>query len=177
MKEIKLTEIVNGKTFKIGDVEFIKFAEENGEVTAVAKDIAFRSEFGKNNNLKESSLLKKLNEEFLPKIAEVIGEENIITHKVDLTSLDGLKTYGDVTSKISIPTFDFYRENVKVFEEYKLDSWWWLATPDTTPEHYNANWISCVSPGGIIHGNGYRSISGVRPFLKFVSSIFVSCEE
>lgn len=177
MKEIKLTEIVNGKTFKIGDVEFIKFAEENGEVTAVAKEIAFRSQFGKNNNLKESSLLQKLNEEFLPKIASVVGEENIITHKVDLISLDGLKTYGDVTSKISIPTFDFYRENVKIFDEYKLDTWWWLATPDTTPEHYNANWISSVSPVGIIDINYYCHDSGVRPFLKFVSSIFVSCEE
>lgn len=177
MKEIKLTEIVNGKTFKIGDVEFIKFAEENGEVTAVTKEIVFRSQFGKNNNLKESSLLKMLNDEFLPKIAEAIGEENILTHKVDLTSLDGLKTYGDVTSKISIPTFDFYRENVKVFEEYKLDSWWWLATPDTTPEHYNANWISCVSPYGSFDSNGYVNNNGVRPFLKFVSSISVSCEE
>ena len=172
----KLTEIVNGKTFKIGDVEFIKFAEENGEVTAVAKEIAFRSEFGKNNNLKESSLLQKLNEEFLPKIASVVGEENILTHKVDLTSLDGLKTYGDMTSKISIPTFDFYRENVKIFDEYKLDTWWWLATPDTTPEHYNANWFSCVSPGGGIYDINYDDFIGVRPFLKFVSSISVSCE-
>ena len=177
MKEIKLTEIINGKTFKSGDVEFIKFAEENGEVTAVAKEIAFNSQFGKDNNLKESSLLKRLNEEFLPKIASVVGEENIITHKVDLTSLDGLKTYGDVTSKISIPTFDFYRENVKIFDEYKLDTWWWLATPDTTPEHYNANWISCVSPVGGIGNYGYGDYCGVRPFLKFVSSIFVSCEE
>lgn len=173
----KLTEIVNGKTFKIGDVEFIKFAEENGEVTAVAKDIAFRSQFGKNNNLKESSLLKRLNDEFLPKIAEAIGEENIIPHKVDLTSLDGLKTYGDMTTKISIPTFDFYRENVKIFDEYKLDTWWWLATPDTTPEHYNANWISCVSPVGDFSYNFYYGNLGVRPFLKFVSSISVSCEE
>lgn len=177
MKEVKLTEIINGKTFKIGDVEFIKFAEENGEVTAVTKEIVFRSEFGKNNNLKKSYIIKKLNEEFLPKIAAVVGEENIITHKVDLTSLDGLKTYGDMTTKISIPTFDFYRENVKIFDEYKIDSWWWLATPDTTPEHYNANWISCVSPGGDIDNYGCSINSGVRPFLKFVSSIFVSCEE
>ena len=177
MKEIKLTEIINGKTFKIGDVEFIKFAEENGEVTAVAKEIAFRSQFGKNNNLKESSLLERLNKEFLPKVAEAIGEENIITHKVDLTSLDGLKTYGDMTSKISIPTFDFYRQNVKVFDEYKLGTWWWLATPDTTPEHFNDRWCRCVSPDGNINDGLYNINFGVRPFLKFVSSIFVSCEE
>ncbi len=177
MKEVKLTEIITGKTFKIGDVEFIKFSEENGEVTAVAKEIAFRSQFGRNNNLKESSVLERLNKEILPKIAEVVGEENIITHKIDLTSLDGLKTYGDMVSKISIPTFDFYRENVKIFDEHKVDAWWWLATPDTTPEHYNANWLSCVSPDGSVVSNDYYGTDGVRPFLKFVSSIFVSIEE
>ncbi|MBE7032917.1 MAG: hypothetical protein E7406_01670 [Ruminococcaceae bacterium] len=178
MKEMKLTEVINGKTFKIGDVEFIKFSEENGEVTAVAKDIAFRSQFGKNNNLKESSVLERLKNEFLPKIAEVVGEENILEHKVDLTSLDGLKTYGDMVSKISIPTFDFYRENVKIFDEYNPDTWWWLATPDTTPEHLNDFWCRCVSPDGNVNfSSNYDGTNGVRPFLKFVSSIFVSVEE
>lgn len=169
--------MLKDNTFNIGGIEFIKFAEENGEVTAVAKDIIFRSEFGRNNKFGESKILERLQKKVLPKIVEAVGEENIITHKVDLTSLDGLKTYGEMETKISIPTFDFYRENVKIFDEYKLDTWWWLATPDTTPEHYNANWISCVSPCGYISSDIYRSSNGVRPFLKFVSSIFVSCEE
>ena len=177
MKEIKLSEVMNGKTFKIGDVEFIKFFEENGEVTAVAKEFAFRSEFGKNNNFAESEILETLNKEFLPKIADAVGEENILEHEVELTSLDGLKTYGSVKSKISIPTFDFYRENVKIFDKYKVDSWWWLATPDTTYEHLNNYCVSCVSPSGRINRYGYSISNGVRPFLKFVSSIFVSCED
>ena len=177
MKEIKLSEVTNGKTFKIGEVEFIKFSEKDEEVTAVAKDIAFRSEFGKNNKFAESLILEKLNKKFLPKIAEVIGEENILEHEVDLTSLDGLKTYGSIKSKISIPTFDFYRANVKVFDEYKIDEWWWLATPDTTPEHLNDRWCRCVSPRGGIISSDYDDNYGVRPFLKFVSSIFVSCEK
>ena len=177
MKERMLVEISNGKTFKIGDVEFIKFSEEDGEVTAVAKEIAFSSAFGKNNNFAESEVLKKLNDEFLPKIADVVGVENILEHEIDLTSLDGLKTYGSIKSKISIPTFDFYRENVKVFDDYKVDAWWWLATPDTTPEHYNASWCRCVSPVGLIGSVNYFDFIGVRPFLKFVSSIFVFCED
>lgn len=176
MKEIKLNELENGKLFKIGEVELIKFSEENGEVTAVAKEISFRSDFGKNNNFAESKILKKLNKEFLAKIADAVGEENIVEHEVDLTSLDGLKTHGSVKSKISIPTFDFYRANVKIFDEHKVDSWWWLATPDTTSEHLNNFWISCVSPSGGIGRNDCNINDGVRPFLKFVSSIFVSCE-
>ena len=177
MKEIKLSEVTNGKTFKIGEVEFIKFSEKDGEVAAVAKDIAFRSEFGKNNNFAESLILEKLKKEFLTKIAEVVGEENILEHEVDLTSLDGLKTHGSIKSKISIPTFDFYRANVEIFNKYKLDFWWWLATPDTTQEHLNDRWCSCVSPYGFIINILYDGNFGVRPFLKFVSSIFVSSEK
>ncbi len=176
MKEIKLNELENGKLFKIGEVEFIKFSEENGEVAAVAKEIAFRSDFGKNNNFAESKILKKLKKEFLPKIADAVGEENIVEHEVDLTSFDGLKTHGSVKSKISIPTFDFYRANVKIFDKHKVDSWWWLATPDTTSEHCNNYWISCVSPSGRIGSYDCYDKYGVRPFLKFVSSIFVSYE-
>lgn len=177
MKEIKINEIETGKLFKIGDFEFIKLTEENGEVAAVAKDVAFRSIFGKNNNFAESEVLKKLNTEVLPKIADVAGEENILEHEIDLTSLDGLKTYGSITSKISIPTFDCYRKNVKIFDEHKVDMWWWLATPDTTPEHLSNTWCRCVSPVGFIDDDYYGNDVGVRPFLKFASSIFVSYEE
>lgn len=176
MEKIILNEKDN--TFNIGGIEFIKVTEENGEVSAVAKDLVFRSEFGKNNNFGESEILEKLNKEILPKIAEAIGEENILEHEVDLTSLDGLKTYGSIKSKISIPTFDFYRANVDVFDKHKVDTWWWLATPDTTPEHLNDTWCRCVSPVGVIYYNSnYVNGNGVRPFLKFVSSIFVSDEE
>ena len=177
MKSVKLSEIENKKTFKIGNIEFIKFSEENGEVTAVAKDVVFRSEFGKNNNLAGSTIIERLEKEILPKLSEAIGEENILEHEVDLTSLDGLKTYGSMKSKISIPTFDFYRANVKIFDEHKIDKWWWLATPDTTPEHHNDWWCRCVSPGGFIYDRYYCYNGGVRPFLKFVSSIFVMIEE
>ena len=169
--------ILKDSTFNIGGIEFVKFAEENGEVTAVAKDIVFRSEFGRNNKFGESKILERLQKEVLPKIVEAVGEENILEHEVDLTSIDGLKTYGSIRSKISIPTFDFYRANVKIFDAHKIDKWWWLATPDTTPEHLNDTWCRCVSPVGNFISRDCDYFSGVRPFLKFVSSIFASCEE
>ena len=178
MKEIKLSEIASGNIFKIGDIEFIKFSEENGEAVAVTKDIVFFSEYGKNNNFAESKVMERLEKEFLPKVTEIIGAENILEHETDLISLDGLKTYGITTGRISIPTFDFYRANVEIFDNYKVDSWWWLATPDTTPEHINDKWCRCVSPVGAMNDDDYRNFNGgVRPFLKFVSSIFVSSEE
>lgn len=177
-KNVILSEIKKGKTFKIGEVEFIKFTDENGETVAVAKNLIFFSRFGNNNDLRNSDILKRLNEEFLPKLAETIGEENICTIKTDLTTLDGLKPYETMESKVSLPTFDFYRANVAIFDKYKVDNWWWLATPESAQPHSAPNWNLCVAPSGcVISGGNYDYGIGVRPFLRFVSSISVSCEE
>lgn len=174
---MKLSEVKAGELFKIGGTEFIKISSDDNKTVAVAKDCAFRSTYGNNNNFAESKILQRLNEEVLPVIEDEIGKENILEFETDLTSLDGLKTYGSMTSRISIPTFDMYRNNVDIFDKHKIGSWWWLATPDTTPEHYNDYWGRCVSPDGCISGNYYVSSSGVRPVLTFVSDISVSCEE
>lgn len=173
-KGVRLSEIEVGETFKIGDVEFIKIADFGGTVTAVTRDCVFTSDFGSNNNLAESKVLKRLEAEFLPKIAEAVGIENICNTTTDLTTLDGLKPYEKLTSKVTLPEFDFYRRNVKVFDKYKIDKWWWLATPESANPHSDPNWIVCVSPSGDICGVNYINYRGVRPFLRFVSSIFVS---
>lgn len=167
-----LAQIKIGETFKIGDVEFIKFTDKDGATTAVTKDIVFRSDFGKNNNLANMKIIKRLEKDFLPSIIAAVGEENILDIETDLTTLDGLKTFGTLTSKVSLPTLDFYRENVEIFGKYKLDDWWWLATPWSALPHYNSSLVLCVAPSG----NIFNSINnfGVRPFLNFESSIFVS---
>ncbi len=175
--EKKLFDVEIGKTFEVAGIEFIKFTQEGDRVIAVAKDNLFRSDFGKNNNLADSKVLKKLNTDILPKIEEAVGAENVLKFETDLLSLDGSDKHGTVTSKISLPTFDFYRANVKIFDKYKPDYWWWLATPESTTEHCNDNWICCVSPGGYFNNNYYGSNNGVRPFLNFVSSISVSCKD
>lgn len=177
MKTTKtLAEITIGELFEVAGIEFIKFADENGQTVAVAKDSLFDSHFGRNNNFAESNIKSRL-KKTLQKIERAIGAENIIEHEVDLLSLDGDDKWGKVNCKISIPTFDFYRANVKIFDKYKIDAWWWLATPDTTSAHYNDNWALCVSPLGNINYVNYNDNIGVRPFLIFSSSIFVSCEE
>ena len=174
---MKLSEINNGKIFNVAGFDLTKVAEDNGKTIAVFADVVFDSEFGKNNNFAESDILHRLNDEILPKITAVVGDENVVEFETDLTSLDGLKTHGSVKSKIAIPTFDFYRNNVSVFDEHKLDAYWWLATPDTTREHCNDNWIVCVSPDGDFFSGSCSDNFGVRPVLTFVSDISVSCED
>ena len=178
MKTVELSKIETGKTFKIGDIEFIKFSDENDETVVVSKNILFRSRFGNDNDLRSSDILKKMNDEFLPKLAEAIGDENICEFETDLTTLDGLKPYGTMKSKVSLPTLDFYRKNIDIFDKYKTDSWWWLATPESAHPHSNPSWILCVAPSGRINGYGYfYGGSGVRPFCILKSDIFVSSEE
>ena len=152
--------------------------DENGEVTAVFKNCPFRSRFGNNNDLAQSDVLKKLREEILPYIENIVGADNVLEFETDLLSLDGSRKHGLLKSKISVPTLDFYRYNRSLFEKYKLDEWWWLATPDTTSEYYNDFWVRCVSPRGNVGNYDYNSdYVGVRPVLHFDSSIFVSSEE
>ena len=173
-KTINIPNVKTGETFEVAGMEFIKFPEVDGMVPVVMKAIVFNSEFGSNNDLRESVVLKKMKKDILPKIIAAIGEENVCTFKTDLTTLCGLKNYGVMESKISLPTLDFYRANVEIFDKYPENGWWWLATPDSCKPHDDPIWTLCVSPAGIIGRGRYGYGTGVRPFLFFKSSIFES---
>lgn len=170
--------VKDGDTFTVAGMEFIKFPDMDGKTPVVMKNIAFFSAFGRSNNLKESKVLARMEKEILSKIVEAVGEENVLTFKTDLTALDGLKPYGELESRISLPTLDFYRKNVEIFDKYNPDKWWWLATPESAQPHSDPSWILCVSPSGYIcNYYCWRSNDrGVRPFLIFNSSIFGSSE-
>lgn len=177
MGKVMFENVKDGDVFTVAGVEFIKFPDKDGVTPVVAKDIAFRSGFGRDNNFANSKILKRLETEFLPKITEAVGAENLLPVKTNLTTLDGLKTYGEMESMVSLPTLDFYRENAEIFDKHKVDAWWWLATADSAKPRYEPVWVICVSPrGGIFGANCYCGGVGVRPFLNFVSSIFGSCE-
>lgn len=170
--EKTLADVAVGDTFKIGDMEFIKFSEENGKAIVVMRDFAFESKFNEDesNNLKGSYVQKRLEKEILPKIEKRVGKENVLEFETDLFTLDGLDIYGKMHSKISLPTYDFYRANRKIFDKYSVDEHWWTATANSED-----SWVSCVSPDGDLfsyYGSYYDG--GVRPFLYLQSSIFVS---
>lgn len=167
----RLADVAVGDTFKVADVEFIYF----GNGVAVTKDSLYDAKFGDTNNFKESKLFKKLKKEFLPKIIKAVGEENVLEFETDLITVDGLKDYGTMSSKISLPTFDFYRRNTEIFEKHKLDIWWWLATAWSTEKREYKYTVACVSPVGGIDYFYYSGNNGVRPFLIFNPNIFVSC--
>lgn len=171
----RLSDVAIGDTFKVADIEFIKFGEEDGVVTAVAKDILCNKVFDDDtNNFAKSSLLQYLTNKILPKIETAVGANNVLEFETDLISLDGLDDYGTMRSKISLPTFDFYRKHVKIFNKHKVGNYWWLSTPDSTPAHEVKYWVRIVYDVGPLYGDNCYCDFGVRPVCHFVSSIFVS---
>ena len=167
-----------GESFKIGEMEFIRFADTPEGTPIVLKNIAFNSRFGDNNDFRSSDILKRLQEELLPKIIEAVGDENVLEFETDLTTLDGLKNYGTMRSRISLPTFDFYRANAEFFDKHNPKKYWWLATAESAKPRSSQTWILCVSPAGIFNYDFcIRDSLGVRPFCILKSSIFESFEE
>lgn len=162
-------------TFTVAGIEFIKFPSEGDATPVMVKGCPFRSRFGNNNDLRQSDVLKKMQADVLPKIIEAIGEENVLTFKTDLATEDGLKPYGVMESKVSLPTLDFYRANVEIFDKHKVKEWFWLATPESAEPHSSPDWTLCVAPSGNFYSVIYFNVNcGVRPFFHFKSSIFES---
>ena len=178
-EKVLFSGVEDGGTFEVAGIEFIKFPAVDGKTPVVAKSCLRGMAFGENPNFKDGYILPYLQREVLPGIVEVVGEENVLEFETDLTTLDGLDPYGPVISRISLPTFDFYRANVGIFDRHHVRDWWWIATPDTAQPHYDADWGLCVSPSGFVssldYGGDYRG--GVRPILIFDSFIFGACRE
>ena len=175
---IRFPGVKDGGTFMVDGIEFIKFPDKGGVTPVVSKDILFRSRFGDTNNLAESTVLKRMEAEVLPRVVQAVGEENVCPIQTDLTTWDGLKTYGVLESKISLPTMDFYRQHVDVFDKHKVDRYFWMATADSAKPHDDPWYVLCVSPSGILDLGSYNYDNyGVRPFLLFKSSIFDACEQ
>ena len=172
----RLGDVAVGELAKIGEREYIVLKHDDGNGTwLLMRDFLDTMKFGETCDFSTSYVRKKL-DKFAEELAKVVGKENIYVHDVDLTADDGLKCYGTVGARVSLITCDLYREFVEIIDKYRVDDWWWTATPLTTAKHNCTTAVKCVSPSGYvnnIYNSNYFSY-GVRPFLNFVSSIFVS---
>ena len=122
------------------------------------------SEFGKNNNYAESYIRNDLNNsELAAQLKNEFGDR-LMPITTNLLSLDGLDDYGTVEGDVlAIPTIDLYRECRRNIP--KLDSWWWLATPDSTLSGCGSGYVRCVGSGGDVDFGGYIYDGAVRPFF------------
>ena len=161
------TKIIAGEEFIILDIL------ENG-VLCLSRDFAYKNtKFDDiSNNYANSSIRKKLNTEYLKKIVDAIGDENIVECEIDLTSDDGLDDYGKVTDKVGLLTADMYRKYNRIIEKYSVEDWWWLSTPWSTSHRNIFFSVRCVGCRGTLCSCNCYFDCGVRPFLIFKPSIF-----
>lgn len=177
LKDCKIGEVV---TDNIG-VKWIVIRHDEDETTKLWRKelLPETRRFDKeSNNFYGSEIQKFLNAEYIKYVEEGFGKENLCIQEVDLTSLDGLTTYGVCKCPIRLGGIDDYRAARKqgLFRE-KNSSPFWLDTPDSTNEGYGASDVRIVSYSGDVCylGCGWNDCS-VRPFISLKSNIFVSVE-
>lgn len=163
-----------GKTIEIAGMEWMILKKTEKGYFAVlngfdGKERTFDSD---SNNWIESDLRKELNDSFLKKITEELGEDAVVEFDRDLLSLDGQTEYGHCEDKISLLTVDEYRKYRKLLPN--TNDWWWLITPWSTPANGYISTLAVVSPSGYVIRNDYDYGCGVRPVCIFSSSIFES---
>ena len=169
-EQIELSEIKLGEKFKVG--EYVFKAIKGGYILDGFLEDAKDYKFGNDNDYTNSDIRKMLNSTFYDKLAKIVGEENILKHDVDLTSMDGLKEYGTCRDNVSLLTEKMYKDNREYLKN--MGAWWWLATPYSTKSNDYSSDVCCVRVGGTL---GYGYCGGertVRPFIIFASTIFVS---
>ena len=171
----KATLSADGKTAKVGDYEFIVLKKNEDTIELLLKDVLCERVFDDNTKNFAKSSIKEYLDNFADILANVIGENNIVKHTVDLTTLDGLKDYGSCECRVSLLTSRQYADNIYTIDEFKLNKWWWLANAWSTEKHDINYLVCCVSPRGVIDDSdcNYNDI-GVRPFCILKSNIFVS---
>lgn len=162
-----------GKTIEIAGMEWMILKKTEKGYFAVlngfdGKERTFDSD---SNNWIESDLRKELNDSFLKKITEELGEDAVVEFDRDLLSLDGQTEYGHCEDKISLLTVDEYRKYRKLLPN--TNGWWWLITPWSTPANGYISTLTGVSPSGFDKCVCNYS-RGVRPVCIFSSSIFES---
>lgn len=178
MEKKKLCEIAIGKTFKGSDgVERILLdLLPDGTALTLTRDFVYKdTQFdGNSNNYAESSIRRRLETEKLPELEKTFGADNVVEFEIDLTSDDGLDTYGKIKTKYGLLTAEQYRKYTRLIAQYKVYDWWWLATADSTTERNDSIWIRCVACGGDLYSRVCDSGYGVRAVCILKSDIFVS---
>lgn len=163
-----------GETFELAGLNWKILDITDEGYMCLADSLADKMMFDEtSNDWVQSQLREYLNTEFVEKIADEIGEENIISFKRDLLSLDGQTEYGECKDKVSLLTIDEYRKYRSLIpntDEY----WWWLVTPWSTACNEFSTVATVVFASGGIDAHSCCDEYNVNPVCIFSSSIFES---
>ena len=162
-----------GSEVKLGRWRYIVLDYIGDSVLLLHYDFVKLMEFGEDADYAKSRVRRYLNGDYYRELAGVVGEENIIKHRVDITPEDGRADYGFVEDNISLMTIDSYR---KYSKHIHSPGWWWTATRKSAVEESGyARGVCYVNSDGVLdwYGCGYGS-GGVRPFCILKSCVLTT---
>ena len=124
--------------------------------------------FGDDNNYSTSRVREFLNDCELAKELRKLYGDRLVPITTNLTSLDGLKDYGqtegDILASLSL---DLYRE---CREKITNTDWYWLSTPFSTPNGCSSGGVCYVDSRGRVNYFWCYDNGSVRPFFILKSS-------
>lgn len=174
--KVKLSTLAPGDVFEIGKNDFIVLEQMSFETKVISKDFMAENivydEDSRDYN--ESNLKKVIEDEIQPIIESEVGENNLVEHTVELTSVDMQHEFDDCECKVRPITFDEARKYNNLLPNKELDDWWWTCTPWSTEERGCSYSITVVSSAGCVDGYYCCGNYGVRPVCILKSNIFVS---
>ena len=174
--KVELSTLAPGDVFEIGKNDFIVLEQMSFETKVISKNFMAENivydEDSRDYN--ESNLKKVIEDEIQPIIESEVGENNLVEHTVELTSVDMQHEFDDCKCKVRPITFDEARKYNNLLPNKDLDDWWWTCTPWSTAERGCKYGIAVVSSAGDVYGSGCYGDGGVRPVCILKSNIFVS---
>lgn len=172
---VELAKLAAGDEFTTDIGTFIVLEQMEEGTKVIMKDFYKKNvRFGDSTNYKESEVHRLCEEEIYPEFCDVFGEDNIITHTVDLTTVDMQNPYGTVECDVRVLTFDEVRKYNNLLVNKELPDWWWTCTPWSTKERGWSYSVAVVSPSGDVSYDICDDVNGVRPVCILRSDIFVS---
>lgn len=163
-----------GDTFELAGLTWKILNIDDDGYMCIADKLDEEMVFDKeSNDWIKSRLRKYLNTDFIDRIADEIGEDNLIVFNRNLISLDGQTEYGYCADKVSVLTVDEYRKYRSLIPNTD-DYWWWLISPWSTPCNGYERQVTVVAPSGCFYGISCSNGIGVRPVCIFSSAIFES---
>lgn len=174
--KVELSTLAPGDVFEIGENDFIVLEQMSSGAKVISKDFMAENvvydEDSRDYN--ESNLKKVIEDEIQPIIESEVGEDNLVEHIVELTSVDMQYEFHACGCKVRPITFDEARKYSNLLPNKDLDDWWWTCTPWSSAERGLKYSVAVVSSAGLVNDSSCFNDYGVCPVCIFSSSIFES---
>ena len=182
-KTIELGKVRQGERFKLDGVEFVKLDCDEEATFALTADTlpeccAFEDDDAEreDHNNFSGSLIQKHMERFFREQHSPIFKA-IVERPIDLTSMDGMTTYGKPFTVARLLTIDEFRKHRRFIPLTSKP--FWTATPWTTLRSPNSgadNAYYIRTVGSVNSLDVFYATFAPRPALYLQSSILVSVE-